>query len=110
MRAKSSSGNDFLNVSLAFRQAKIVAVSSSLVAGDAALLLESRCPSNEDTIRLFGLDVDSADEFGCDISWKASSLLTMAKSGTALELLLCLRLVTRPVGGSMWARQVESPR
>ena len=67
MRAKSLSGNDFLYVSLAFRQANIVAVSSVLAAGNTAGLLEFRCPSNEDGIRLPGLSLSSTDESGCDI-------------------------------------------
>lgn len=50
IRSKSLSGNDFLYVSLAFRQANIAVVSLFLLAGDAARLL--RCPSHETGIRL----------------------------------------------------------
>ena len=75
MRAKSLSVNDFLYVSLAFRQANIVAVSSVLAAGDAARLLEFRCPSNEDGGRLFKVRFNSTDESGCDIIGKRAGLL-----------------------------------
>lgn len=68
MWAKSLSDSDLLYVSLAFRQANIVAVSSDLAAGDHARLFESRCPSTEDVIRLLGSSLSSVDESGCDIS------------------------------------------
>lgn len=71
MRAKSLSGNDFLNVSLAFRQANVVAVYWVLAGGDAARLPEFRCSSNEDGVRLLELKFDSTDESGWDILGKA---------------------------------------
>lgn len=107
MRAKSLSANDFLYVSLAFRQANIVAVSSVLAAGDAARLLEFLCPSNENGIRLLKLIFDSSNESGCDILGKVLVFLATVKSGAAPGQLLYLCSVAQLVGESMLARQAE---
>ncbi len=68
MRMKSFSGKDLLYVSLAFRQASIVAVSSVLTTGDAARLRGICRLSNGDGFWLLELGLNSNDERGYDIS------------------------------------------
>ncbi len=70
MRLKSFSGRDLLYVSLAFRQASIVAVFSVLTVGDAARLRGIDRPSKGDGPGLLELCLDSNYECGCDISRK----------------------------------------
>ena len=110
MRAKSLSGSDFLYVSLAFRQANIVAVSLVLAAGDAARLFEFCCPPTEDGIKLPESSLNSVDESGCDISWESWVFLAMAIFRTAPGIFSHLWSVAQQMGENMLATQAESQR
>lgn len=77
MRLKSLSGNDFLYVSLAFRQASVVAVSPGLTAGEATRPVGLRCPSNGDELRLLELGLSSNDEDGSGISGEQRFFLVL---------------------------------
>lgn len=67
MRLKSLSDNSFLYVSLAFRHASIVAVTSVLTVGDAARLKGLCCPSTGSEVGLLELGLKVSDEDGCAI-------------------------------------------